>query len=146
MSYISMQKNPLQAHRLTKTAAGSRSFLFFLFVIVGPALLLCLVGCAAIPVRDYPRLILGKWEIRTYGHYYRPDGTVVIFNPDNSEIMEKGTWSLAGDKLSMNWEERERPLRQKVRIKFISPDSWEWYSTKGRVWDATRMDAAAPSP
>lgn len=105
---------------------------------------LALAGCAAVPIREYPKLILGNWEIRTYGHAFQPDGTAIRFDPENGDIMEKGTWSLAGDKLSMDWEERERPLRQKVRIKFLSPDAWEWYSTKGRVWDATRIGELAP--
>lgn len=88
---------------------------------------------------QYSKLILGRWEIRTYGHEFNADGTMSMFNPENGEILEKGTWSVQGDKLSMNWES-SRP--QKVRIKFVSPDLWEWHSTKDRVWTATRIGKA----
>jgi len=94
---------------------------------------------AGIQHEQYSKLILGKWEIRTYGHEFNADGTMSMFNPENGEVLEKGTWSVQGDKLSMDWES-SRP--QKVRIKFLSPDLWEWHSTNDRIWEATRIGKA----
>lgn len=95
-------------------------------------------GDAAPPVEDYPRLIVGKWDIRTQDFEFRADGTALM-------AFETGTWSLKKDVLTMNWTHRippydnDEPLGlQVVPIKFITPDLWEWRSPKG-PWPATRI-------
>jgi hypothetical protein len=102
---------------------------------------------AAPPVRDYSRLIVGRWEIRTQGFEFRADGTAIMGSPFDKELQfEKGTWSIKGDVLTLNWTQRippfdkDKPLgRQIIPIKFINVDLWEWHSPKG-PWLATRID------
>ncbi len=95
------------------------------------------IAKAEIPVDSYPQLIVGRWEIRTYGNTFRADGVCYLFNPDNDEILDTGTWSIKGTRLSMNWQDLGK---QNVGVKFLSKDSWEWQSTPERIWEATRLD------
>ena len=95
---------------------------------------------AEVPVDSYSRLIVGKWEVRTYGYSFLPDGTCSTFNPDNNEVLDTGTWSLKGKKLTMAWQTTGK---QTVGVNFLSKDSWEWQSTPERVWEATRLPAGS---
>lgn len=85
---------------------------------------------------DFAGLLAGRWAIRTYGYEFKPDGTMRMFNPEDGETMENGSWSVRDDELSMAWDSRGP---QVVRIKFLGPDLWEWHSTDDRVWEAARI-------
>jgi hypothetical protein len=111
-----------------------RTFLSLIFIAL--VLVLTKTSHAEIHVSSYPQLIIGKWDIRTYGHSFSSDGTCSIFNPDNNEVLETGTWSMRGGKLTMNWPSRQK---QTVGIKFLNKDLFEWQSSPGRVWEATRL-------
>ena len=52
---------------------------------------------------QYPRLLLGKWEVRTYGYEFRADGVCDLFNPDDASILKTGKWRLSGPRLSLAW-------------------------------------------
>ncbi|MFM6175751.1 MAG: hypothetical protein ACKPB4_27065 [Sphaerospermopsis kisseleviana] len=88
------------------------------------------------PTENYSSLIVGKWDIRTYGYEFKSGGQVSLFNPDSGEVLETGTWSMDGDRLSLQWESRGL---QTVRVRFQSADRWEWLSDSDRIWEATRL-------
>ena len=85
---------------------------------------------------QYPRLLLGKWEVRTYGYEFRADGVCDLFNPDDASILKTGKWKLNGQRLSLAWPGEKEQI---MVIRFVSSDAWEWESSPGRVWEATRM-------
>jgi hypothetical protein len=82
--------------------------------------------------QDY---FFGKWEIRTYGYKFDSDGTVVIFNPDDGATLSEGKWGFNGKLLTLDTETG----KQVVKVNILSKDSWEWISSKDRVWEATRL-------
>ena len=90
---------------------------------------------AKVPAQQYAELIIGQWEVRTYGYEFKADGTATTFNPFDGQLLDKGTWSIKGRTLTMNWESLGR---QVVPIRFINPSLWEWQSPKG-PWKATRI-------
>ena len=90
----------------------------------------------AISPDKYVSLLLGKWEIRTYGYEFRPDGGCQMFNPDDGTVLKSGKWSIAAQNLSLKWNDEPSQL---WTLKFLTPDLWEWESAPGRVWEATRL-------
>jgi hypothetical protein len=82
-----------------------------------------------------PQILIGKWEIRTYGYHFKADGTMELFNPDDGSKLSSGTWSLKGNQLRIKTDEQE----QIIKIKIISQDAWEWIVTPDRTWEATRI-------
>jgi hypothetical protein len=88
------------------------------------------------PTENYSSLIVGKWDIRTYGYDFKSGGKADLFVPNSGEVLETGTWSMDGDRLSLQWESRGL---QTVRVRFQSADQWEWLSDNDRIWEATRL-------
>lgn len=83
-----------------------------------------------------PDYFFGKWEIRTYGYNLKKDGALIVFNPDDGSKLDEGTWHLDGDKIVIKTGSIGV---QSVKFRIVSKDSWEWISTKDRIWDATRL-------
>lgn len=81
------------------------------------------------------QILIGKWEIRTYGYHFKADGTMELFNPDDGSKLSSGAWSLKGNQLRIKTDEQE----QNIKIKIISQDAWEWIVTPNRTWEATRI-------
>lgn len=79
------------------------------------------------------QILIGKWEIRTYGYHFKADGTMELFNPDDGSKLSSGTWSLKGNQLRIKTEDQEQ------NIKIISKDEWEWIVAPDRTWEATRI-------
>ena len=96
----------------------------------------------AISPDKYASLLLGKWEIRTYGYEFRPDGGCQMINPDDGTVLKSGKWSIAAQNLSLKWNDEPSQL---WTLKFLTPDLWEWESAPGRVWEATRLGSVPES-
>ena len=87
------------------------------------------------PRKITPSYFEGKWEIRTYGYNFKKDGSLIRFNPDDGKKLGDGEWRIEANQLVISQD----GTTQKVDVKIISTDSWEWISKKDRVWDATRI-------
>jgi hypothetical protein len=81
------------------------------------------------------RHIIGKWEIRTYGHQFKKDGAYILFNPDDGSILANGKWKIKDARLCLACDGKE----QLVKVKITGPDSWEWQSAPDRIWEANRI-------
>jgi hypothetical protein len=92
---------------------------------------------------DQREQIIGKWDVRTYGHEFLKDGTCRIFDPEDGKTFTTGKWQLQGGILSLFWP-GEPEL--KVRVHFLTPDSFEWESTPGRMIEVTRIGAITAVP
>jgi hypothetical protein len=90
----------------------------------------------SISTDQYPSLLLGKWEVRTYGYEFRADGVCALFNPDDASILKTGKWKFDGPRLLLDWSGANEQI---MLIRFVSPDAWEWERSPKRVWEATRM-------
>ena len=87
----------------------------------------CLVGAGArADEKDYPKLIVGKWEVTKADEGTVPKGAVIEFTADGKVKytgkkgdmveMRDGTYKLAGTKLTVTVKEEEKEKSQTVTI------------------------------
>ena len=92
-----------------------------------------------IPTAEYPKVIIGKWNIRTYVYAFNLDGTYNLENPDDGSILVKGKWNIDGSDLKLVGEDG---AKQSVNIAITSKNSFVWNANKERSWDAERVETS----
>jgi uncharacterized protein (TIGR03066 family) len=92
-----------------------------------PLVVICLVAAAArADETDYPKLIVGKWEVTKADEGTVPKGALIEFTKDGKVKytgkkgdmieMREGTYTLAGTKLTVTVKEEEKDKSRTVTI------------------------------
>jgi uncharacterized protein (TIGR03066 family) len=92
-----------------------------------PMTVLCLAAAAGrADEKDYPKLLVGKWEVTKADEGTVPKGAVIEFTAEGKVKytgkkgdmieMREGTYKLAGDKLTVTVKEEEKEKSESVTI------------------------------
>jgi len=109
----------------------------------------CLVGAGArADEKDYPKLIVGKWEVTKADEGTLPKGAVVEFTKDgkfkalakadDKDAMFEGTYKVAGDKFDLDLKSGDQSIKLAITIVKLTDDEMQTKNDEGKVVDVKR--------
>ena len=117
--------------------------------LVAVAAVVCLLGTAArADEKDYPKLIVGKWELTKVAEGGLPKGTVIEFTKDGKvKVMAKkddkdfdleGTYKVDGDKLMVTIKAGDNERTQTITILKLTDGQMHTKNEQGNEAELTK--------
>jgi uncharacterized protein (TIGR03066 family) len=116
---------------------------------VAAVAVVCLVGAGArADEKDYPKLIVGKWEVTKADEGTLPKGAVVEFTKDgkfkaleklgDKDLIFEGTYKVTGDKFDLDLKMGDQSIKVTITIVKLTDDEMQTKNEDGKVVDVKR--------
>jgi uncharacterized protein (TIGR03066 family) len=113
------------------------------------AVVVCLVGPAArADEKDYPKLIVGKWELTKVEEGGLPKGSIIEFDKDgkvkatikkdDKEDTLEGTYKVEGDSFTVTMKVGEEERKQKITILKLTDSEMHIKNEMGRMSELSK--------
>jgi uncharacterized protein (TIGR03066 family) len=117
--------------------------------LLAVAAVVCLTGTVArADEKDYPKLIVGKWELTKVEEGGLPKGTIIEFTKDGkvTVAMKKdgkdanleGTYKVEGDAFTVNMKVGDEENKQKITILKLTDTEMHVKNEMGRMSELTK--------